>query len=59
MTRPDFIDIAPRITLNPGALTASGGDPNTNPYRANQVDLAVEWYPASAWPSRWPFSTRT
>ena len=45
MTRPDFTDIAPRITLNPGALTASGGDPNTNPYRANQVDLAVEFYP--------------
>lgn len=46
MTRPDFVDIAPRITLNPGALTANGGDPNTDPYRANQADLSVEWYPA-------------
>lgn len=46
MTRPDFTDIAPRITLNPGALTASGGDPQTDPYRANQADLSVEWYPA-------------
>jgi len=46
MTRPDFVDIAPRITLNPGALTANGGDPDTDPYRANQFDLSVEWYPA-------------
>jgi iron complex outermembrane recepter protein len=46
MTRPDFVDIAPRITLNPGALTANGGDPNTDPYRASQFDLSAEWYPA-------------
>lgn len=47
MTRADFVDIAPRITLNPGALTANGGDPNTDPYRANQADLSIEWYPAA------------
>ena len=46
MTRPDFVDIAPRITLNSGALTANAGDPNTDPYRANQYDLSMEWYPA-------------
>ena len=45
MTRPDFVDIAPRITLNPGALTANAGDPATDPYRANQYDLSAEWYP--------------
>jgi iron complex outermembrane receptor protein len=45
MTRPDFVDIAPRITLNPGALTANGGDPETDPYRATQFDLSAEWYP--------------
>jgi iron complex outermembrane receptor protein len=46
MTRADFVDIAPRITLNTGALTANGGDPNTDPYRATQADLSLEWYPA-------------
>jgi iron complex outermembrane recepter protein len=46
MTRADFVDIAPRITINAGALTANGGDPNTDPYRANQFDLSAEWYPA-------------
>jgi iron complex outermembrane recepter protein len=45
MTRPDFVDIAPRITINTGALTAKAGDPNTDPYRANQFDLSAEWYP--------------
>jgi iron complex outermembrane receptor protein len=45
MTRPDFVDIAPRITLNSGALTATAGNPETDPYRANQADLSLEWYP--------------
>jgi iron complex outermembrane recepter protein len=47
MTRPDFNDIAPRITLNSGALTGSAGDPLIDPYRANQFDLSIEWYPES------------
>lgn len=46
MTRPDFTDIAPRITLNTGALTANAGNPDTDPYRANLFDLSAEWYPA-------------
>jgi iron complex outermembrane receptor protein len=46
MTRPDFVDIAPRITINSGALTANAGDPETDPYRANQFDLSAEWYPS-------------
>jgi len=46
MTRPDFVDIAPRITLNTGALTANAGNPETDPYRATQADVSLEWYPA-------------
>lgn len=46
MARPDYTDIVPRISLNPGSLTASGGNPNLNPYRANQFDVSLEWYPS-------------
>jgi iron complex outermembrane receptor protein len=45
MARPDYTDIVPRVSLNPGALSGSGGDPNVNPFRANQFDVSVEWYP--------------
>jgi iron complex outermembrane recepter protein len=45
MARPDYTDIVPRVTLNPGALTGSGGDPRVNPFRANQFDVSLEWYP--------------
>lgn len=44
MARPDFTDVSPRVTLNPGALTGQGGDPDIDPFRANQVDLSLEWY---------------
>lgn len=44
MARPDFTDVSPRVTLNPGALTGQGGDPDIDPYRANQADLSLEWY---------------
>ena len=44
LTRPDFTDIAPRVTLNPGALTGSGGSADVEPYRANQFDLSFEYY---------------
>ncbi|HEX9707291.1 MAG TPA: TonB-dependent receptor [Steroidobacteraceae bacterium] len=47
MTRPDFTDIAPRASLNPGALTGTAGNPDLDPYLANQADLAIEWYPDS------------
>ncbi|QHL91932.1 TonB-dependent receptor [Sphingomonas changnyeongensis] len=45
VTRPDYTDIVPRVSLNPGALTGDGGDPNVRPYRANGADLSIEWYP--------------
>jgi iron complex outermembrane receptor protein len=44
MARPDFTDVSPRVTLNPGSLTGQGGDPNVDPYRANQADVSLEWY---------------
>jgi iron complex outermembrane recepter protein len=44
MARPDFTDVSPRVTINPGALTGQGGDPNVDPYRANQADVSLEWY---------------
>ena len=44
ITRPDFTDIAPRVSLNPGALTGSGGSPDVQPFRANQFDLSLEYY---------------
>jgi iron complex outermembrane receptor protein len=45
MSRPDFTDMVPRTTLNVGALTGSAGNPNIDPYRANQADLSLEYYP--------------
>ncbi len=44
MTRPDFTDITPRASLNPGALTGISGNPDLDPFRANQAEVAVEWY---------------
>ncbi|WP_420607084.1 TonB-dependent receptor [Novosphingopyxis sp.] len=45
IARPDYTDIVPRISLNPGSLTAAGGNPFVDPYRSNQADLSVEFYP--------------
>jgi iron complex outermembrane recepter protein len=45
MARPDYTDIAPRTSLNPGALSGSAGNPNLDPYRANQADVSLEYYP--------------
>lgn len=44
MTRPDFTDITPRASLNPGALTGTSGNPDLDPYRANQAEFSMEWY---------------
>ncbi|MDX3773366.1 TonB-dependent receptor [Chromatiaceae bacterium AAb-1] len=46
VTRPDLQDMAPRLTFNSGErLTATGGNPNLNPFEAWQYDLTLEWYP--------------
>ena len=44
MTRPDFTDIVPRASLNPGSLTGVSGNPELDPYRADQAEFALEWY---------------
>ncbi len=45
VARPDYTDIVPRVSLNPGSLSGDGGDPSVRPYRANAVDVSLEWYP--------------
>ena len=45
MSRPDFIDMVPLVSLNPGALSGTAGNPHVNPYRAWQEDLSFEYYP--------------
>ena len=45
VVRPDYTDVVPRITLNPGSRTAAGGDPLVDPFRANNYDVSLEWYP--------------
>ncbi len=45
MSRPDYTDIAPTVNLNVGALSGTSGNPNVDPYRANQFDFSIEWYP--------------
>ena len=45
VARADYTDLVPRVNLNPGSLTASGGSPFVNAYRANQLDLSLEFYP--------------
>ena len=44
MTRPNYNDVAPRTSLNPGAFTGTSGNPELDPFRANQADLSFEWY---------------
>jgi iron complex outermembrane receptor protein len=45
MSRPDFIAMAPIVSLNPGALSGTAGNPHIDPYRAWQEDLSFEYYP--------------
>ena len=44
MARPNYLDVAPSVNLNEGALSGQGGDPNLDPFRANQLDLSIERY---------------
>lgn len=48
LTRPAIGDLAPTFntdTLRPATLSANGGNTELKPYRANNADLSVEWYP--------------
>ncbi|MCP3729476.1 TonB-dependent receptor [Sphingomonas sp. MG17] len=46
MTRPTLSDLSPRQTIqtNPGNETIRRGNPDLQPFRANQVEGGVEWY---------------
>jgi iron complex outermembrane receptor protein len=45
MARADYNRIAPTITsFTPLLFTGTGGNPNLDPYRASQFDVAAEWY---------------
>jgi iron complex outermembrane receptor protein len=45
MARPEYNRIAPTITsFTPLLFTGSGGNPTLDPFRADQFDLAAEWY---------------
>jgi len=45
VARANFAQIAPGINLNGTTLTATGGNPDLQPFRANQYDVSIEWYP--------------
>lgn len=47
-TRPQLRDLAPRTvfeTLRPASLDGSGGNPDLKPYRSDNFDISLEWYP--------------
>ncbi|WP_370565633.1 TonB-dependent receptor [Luteimonas salinilitoris] len=48
MTRPDLADLSSKLTFNSSGeiLTATGGNPNLEPFEALQYDLTFEWYTA-------------
>jgi iron complex outermembrane receptor protein len=45
VARADYAKLAPGVNLNGTTLTATGGNPDLDPFRANQYDLSLEWYP--------------
>jgi TonB-dependent receptor len=44
MTRPNLTDLAAYREINDTALTITESNPDLEPFRANQFDLALEWY---------------
>ncbi|HVZ30325.1 MAG TPA: TonB-dependent receptor [Asticcacaulis sp.] len=49
MARPFLLNLTPGGSVNStfGAQTATIGNPNLNPFRAQNYDLSLEWYPQS------------
>jgi TonB-dependent receptor len=43
-SRPDFDDLRPNFTINDGAQTISGGNPEAEPERQTGLDAYLEWY---------------
>jgi iron complex outermembrane receptor protein len=44
MARPTFPHLTPSIIIDATDGTASGGNPDLNPFRADQMDIGFEWY---------------
>lgn len=44
LTRPNVTQSAPQISVSTDAPTASGGNPELEPFLATQSDLSLEWY---------------
>ena len=44
LARPDYAQMAGFTSLTESLLTASGGNPDLDPYRANQYDASLEYY---------------
>ena len=44
LTRPPLGSMSPYSSINPNNLTISRGNPDLDPFRANQADAAIEWY---------------
>jgi TonB-dependent receptor len=44
ITRPDFSQLSPSLTLVPANGMASSGNPHLQPLKANNFDLSLEWY---------------
>ena len=44
LTRPDFNQLSPSLTLNPALLIGTAGNPALHPIRADNWDVAIERY---------------
>ncbi len=44
MSRPRYLDLSPRLTVQANARTMRGGNGELDPTTAVQFDLALEWY---------------
>ncbi|MFC1796541.1 TonB-dependent receptor [Pseudomonadota bacterium] len=44
MSRPSYNDLDPGTTVNVTTFTGTAGNPNLEPFRANQFDASLEWY---------------
>lgn len=44
LSRPDLGVITPTTSVNANVRTITSGNPNVDPYLADQVDVSLEWY---------------
>ena len=44
LTRPDFSQLSPALTVVPGQLAASQGNPGLQPITSKNADVSLEWY---------------